>query len=284
MSRTATCLRHIPLAIAVLLLPACAGGRAAGGGGAAAGPHVWPAGTTAVYQLTGAQTQQVEIPGGGQQVLSSTSTIDLQVAAAGARAFTVTFTGGTQHDDAADLGAPVPDISLLPGLTSQVRLDDRGLITEATGLAGNAYVNDSGGVDPFREQNLQLVFQYLPEGPLEAGTEWSRDCGYSLQQLDGTLLLFNIRDHFTCVEATEFMGVEAWRIQSTSEVTINGSADVGVPAEVVLSGGGESAIHIARGTCMVLANEWKASFGGAIMAQGMEIPVTITQVVSVTKK
>ncbi len=284
MSRTSSCLRHIPLAIAVLLLPACAGGRAAGGGGAAAGPHVWPAGTTTAYQLTGAQTQHVEIPGGGEQVLSSTSMIDLQVAAAGARAFTVTFTGATQQDDAADLGAPVPDISLLPGLTSQVRLDDRGLITEATGLAGNAYVNDSGGVDPFREQNLQMVFQYLPEGPLEAGTEWSREYGYSLQQLDGTILLFNIRDHFTCVEATEFMGTPAWRIQMTSEVTINGSADVGVPAEIVLSGGAESVIHIARGTAMVLANEWKASFGGSIQAQGMDIPISITQVVNVQKK
>jgi len=278
---------ELPLILVLaLLLSGCAARQAAvGGPGAGSGAsYAWLRGTQAEYVLTAVQTQKVEIPGGGEQVLSQNSTIDLKVVANGGRDFTVTFTGGTLHDDSAELGAPVPDITKLAGLTTQVRLDERGLIVEATGLEENGFVIESGGVAPFREQQLQSVFLYRPEGRLSAGATWSREYGYPVVQMDGTTLLFNIRDDFTCVEETLLDGVPAWKIALVSSLNVTGSGDIGVPVDLVLSGNGEADILVARDTAMMLVNEWKATFGGNISAQGMDIPVTISQVVNVKKK
>ena len=274
------------LPVLFLLLPACAARQAAmGGAGPAAGEtYAWPRGTQVEYVLTAVQTQIVDIPGGGEQVLSSNSTIDLKVAVTGDRDYAVTYTGATQHDDAAELGAPVPDISRLVGLVSQVRLDGQGEVVEATGLEGNSYVIDSGGVAPFRELNIQVVFPYLPEGRLSAGAQWSREYGFTIVQMDGTTLYFNVKDDYTCVEETLFNGTPAWKITLTSSQNVTGSGDIGVPMELAMSGNGQADIHVARDTAMMLGNEWKMIFGGNISAQGMNIPISITQAVNVTKK
>ncbi len=276
----------IPLLAALaLLLPACAARQAVGVGAVVGVTYVWPRGAQAEYVLSNFQTQKVEIPGGGEQVLSSSNTIDLKVVATGDRDYAVTYTGGAaQHDDAAELGQPTPDISYLVGLTSQVRLDERGQVVEATGLEGNSYVIDSGGVAPFRELEIQVVFLYLPEGRLSAGATWSREYGFTIVQMDGTTLYFNVRDDYTCVEETPFEGTPAWKIALSSSQNVTGSGDIGAPMELAMSGKGQAVIYVTRDTAMMLGNEWQATFSGNISIQGLSIPVSISQAVNVKKK
>jgi hypothetical protein len=273
------------LAVLTLLLPACAAHQAVGGGAGGGSTYVWPRGAQAEYVLSNFQTQKVEIPGGGEQVLSNSSTIDLKVVATGDRDYAVTYTGGAaQHDDAAELGQPTPDISRLVGLTSQVRLDERGQVVEATGLEGNSYVIDSGGVAPFRELNIQVVFPYLPEGRLSAGAQWSREYGFTIVQMDGTILSFKVKDDFTCVEETLFEGTPAWKIALASSQNVTGSGDIGAPMELAMSGTGQADIYVARDTAMMLGNEWKGTFSGYISVQDLSIPVSISQATNVKKK
>lgn len=65
------------------------------------------------------------------------------------------------------------------GLESIVQLDERGLISEASGLEGNTFIETRGGVDLFRE-DLQPLFFYVPEGVLNPGTKWNRDHSMSI--------------------------------------------------------------------------------------------------------
>ncbi len=263
-------------AAALLTAAVLIAGCAAGGAGNRYNPHAWPAGTTATYVLTTGQTQTAELPGMGEQALNSSTTIDLTIASAGPQTFTLTVNDASDTDDAAALGGPTPDISMLVGFTSSLTVSERGEITEATGLEANKYVIDQGGVASF-EDILQTLFLYLPEGKLAPGAQWTREYGFSLTQMDGTVLDFAVVEHYTCIEKTDFEGVPAWKIEAVSETAVTGTGDAGggVLMELGLSGSGTALLYVAPGTAMLLAAEWDATLHGGVSVAGMNIPVTM---------
>ncbi len=278
-----SCYLSVVLAAAGLLAAGCAaGGRGSAGGAGAA--HVWPGETTVAYVLTSGQSQQVDIPGQGSQVTNESSTLDMTVAAAGPRQFTITVTEAVASSDAEMMGAEVPDISALVGLECAVTLDERGEIISATGLEQNGFIEDSGGVEPFTEQ-LQGLFLTLPEGGLQVGAEWSRESELHFTQMDGTELQVTTVERYICREATEYAGMEAWIIDLVSESAMSGTGETGgMPMDLVLSGTGRGTIWVARGTAMMLGAESKGNLEGGIAVAGMDLPLTLISSATLVKK
>jgi|GEM_PF-929075 len=275
----------IPAAIALLLIAGCAAGGAGGrGDAAAAAAHVWPAGMTAAYSVTDAQSQEVEIPGAGSQVTNMSSTIDFSVAAAGERRFTVTVTEAVSSSDAEAMGMPTPDIGTLVDLESLVTLDERGEIVEATNLAGNSYIEDAGGVDVFREQ-LQGFFLILPEGGLGVGVTWDHESTISFTQMDGTVVEISSLTRYTCGGEMVHEGVPAFEIGVVVESALSGSGETGgMPMDLALSGTGTGTLWVARGTAMILGARSEGTMQGGVSVDGMDLPITSHSTSTLVKK
>ena len=75
----------VTLLAAGLLISACAAGSAG-----SRAMYDWEAGTTVTYELTTLQTLTVEVPGGGAQDISSTSSVTMEVVSTGSRTSTRT--------------------------------------------------------------------------------------------------------------------------------------------------------------------------------------------------
>ncbi len=263
------------LATLALLTVACAAGKTGGGGAL----HVWPAGTAVTYDLTASQTQTIEIPGGGTQGGTSTSTIVFDVASTGAREFQVSVTDASTYSDTPDPSSP--DIGNLVGLKSTVTLDERGLLIEATGLTENSYVMEAGGVDDFKE-TLQALFLYLPEGKLGPGVEWSREYNYPAVQ-GGLEIQVNSVDTYKCLEETTYEGTPAFKLEVTSEVTFSGSGEqAGQMLDFALAGTGTATMHVDASTGLLLNMESTGALNGVIASSGMEFPMSM-QTVSTIK-
>jgi len=263
-----------------VLATGCAGGMA----GKAARLHVWSAGTSAAYLVSVGQSMAMEIPGQGQMVMNTTATMNFTVeATATPREFKLFISDASISSDAAQMGTEIPNVEALIGLESMIRLDERGLITEATGLEGNAAVEEQGGVASFTE-DLQSLFLYLPEGRLGPGVEWTREYSFPMRQ-SGIQMELSAVDQYRCAEATTYEGVPAYRISTTSTVVITGSGEqMGMPMDWSMSGTGEAAMYVETGTGAVLIIESTAEMSGGISAGGMDIPVDMRLTSTVTQK
>ncbi len=268
------------LAVSAVLATGCAGGMA----GKAARLHVWSAGTSLAYGISAGQSMAMEIPGQGQMVMNTTSTMEFTVeATATPREFKLAVTDASISSDAAQMGGEIPSVEALIGLESVIRLDERGLITEATGLEGNAAVEELGGVASFTEE-LQSLFLYLPEGRLGPGVEWFREYSFPMQQ-SGMQMEMSAVDQYRCVEATTYEGVPAYRISTTSTIVLTGSGDqMGMPMDWSMSGTGETTMYVETGTGAVLMIESTGEMSGGISAGGMDIPVDMRLTSTVTQK
>ncbi|MFC1629340.1 hypothetical protein ACFL3H_09575 [Gemmatimonadota bacterium] len=268
----------ILLAVATLT-SACAGGMA----GSRAGMYAWDAGTTVNYELTTLQTTIIEIPGMGEQAMSSTSSLSFQVVSTGPYKFDITFIDASSEADQADMTGLVPEITELIGEVCSVTLDKLGEIVESSGLEDNPYV-DFLGTDAFMDQTLQVLFQVLPEEGLSEGTEWARDYAYPFGIMGLEMDMAN-SDVYQCREAGTYASESAFRIGSTSKTSLAGGGEIqGAMMDMMLSGTGEGSSWISATTGMLLGSEGTIRMSGGISAQGMDIPMNMELKVTLVVK
>ncbi len=273
--------RNLTAALAVLALMGSA--CAAGGAGSSAALNVWPAGTTVNYVSTSAQSQAMDIPGMGEQISNLSSNTEFAVEAVGERQFKVSVTDASYSSDTPDPTGMMPDVDTLVGLEAMFTLNERGEVLEASGIAGNPWVEYQGGAEAYTEE-LRSFFQYLPEEPMRPGVTWTRDYGFTANQ-QGVELLFEFVDTYNCVEEIIFEGTRALKIESEQEISLGGGGDMmGTPVDFALSGTGDGTIIIDAVTGMLLSSESKGSMNGGISAQGMDIPMTMTMTSAIKVK
>jgi hypothetical protein len=262
------------LTVLALVAAACASGMAG-----SAGAYLWPSGTKVTYEITSVEVTSMEQPGMGNMSFTTESGMEVDVEATGAdRQFTITVTDASISSEAAAMGGEMPDIGALKGLASVVTLDERGLISDATNLEGNAGVIEVGGVDAFKE-SLQSLFLFMPEGGLGPGVEWSRQYSVTADQ-SGIVLTVESDDSYVCEERTTYEGLPAFRITVTGTATLSGSGEQqGMTLEFDGSGDAEGTIYVEVGTGMVLHAEGTATISGGIYveAAGMSMPIEIRE-------
>jgi hypothetical protein len=270
-----------PVLLAVLLA-GCAGGMAGG----RAGPYVWPAGSATNYEALQVQGLSMEIPGMGGITTTTTNTITFQIQPAdAARTFQVSVT-----DARVEVDSPMPtgdeeamNIKALIGLVATVVLDEGGLITSTTGIENNAGVMSTGGVDSFKE-TLQSFFLTLPPEGMAVGREWSRESTYAADQ-SGMQVSFRTTSGYRCTGETDVDGIPAWEVAETSKTTMVGGGDMGgVAMDMDAAGDGTGTFMVEKGTMRLLKYEGKGVLAGSIGAQGMSIPLNISQTAAVTIK
>ena len=111
-------------------------------------------------------------------------------------------------------GSPISTDPLI-GLESEVVTDERGQITAASNLTGNAYIDARGGEKLF-EETLQSVLQILPEEPLAPGVTWTNEMSTTFSQ-QGLNLTREISETYTCTELTTYNDVPAFAVEVSSE-------------------------------------------------------------------
>lgn len=253
---------------ALLLVGGCAGGMAAGGG-----MHVWPSNTSVTYTVAQVQVQSMDVPGMGEMATTTTMNMEATITATGPRQFSFTINDASSTMDS-PMGGEAPNVSGLKGLTSQVTLDERGLVTEATGLDANSAVTQLGGADDFKEQ-IQGFFLYLPEDGLAAGREWTRNEAHGANQ-EGLMMQMTTNADYHADEQTTYEDSQAWKILSTDQVSMVGSGDqMGTQLDISASGAGDNTMYVEVGTGRLLYMEGKTSLRGGVDAQGMSIPITM---------
>ena len=255
---------HIPITISAVavVVVSCASGKAG-----SHSPNVWPAGKTVVYEMIRAQTQTVEIPGQGEQVNESSTTFTISLESIGTRQFRLKILDATTTS---------PSISVNPvvGLESVVQLDEQGLISEASGLEGNAYVEVRGGAELFTE-DLQPLFFYVPEGALKPGVQWSRD--YSIIAMQSTIeVTRTFNDAFSCIEETSLEESGAFRMDVVSNADFSGPGELsGMPIDLKMTGALEGSLYVDSATGIVLTYEMKGQMTGAIFSDQFDMPMTM---------
>jgi len=273
--------RNLTAALAVLALMGSA--CAAGGAGSSAALNVWPTGTTVNYVSTSAQGQIMDIPGMGEVPSNSSSSTEFAVEAVGEREFKVSVTDASVTMDQPDPTGMMPDVSTLVGLEAMFSLNERGEVVEASGIAGNPWVEFQGGAEAYTEE-LRSFFQYLPEEPMRPGVTWTREYSFTANQ-QGVELMFEFADTYRCVEEIIFEGTRALKIESEQEISLGGGGEqMGTPIDFALTGTGDGTIIIDAATGMLLSSESKGSMSGGISAQGMDIPMTMTMTSSIKVK
>jgi hypothetical protein len=254
----------VPLTISAvaIVIISCASGKAG-----IQNPNVWPVGKTVVYELTRSQTQTVEIPGQGEQVNESSTTFTISVESIGTRQFKLTVLEATTTS----LNTSVDPVI---GLESMVQLDERGLISEASGLEGNAFVEERGGTGLFTE-DLQPLFFYAPEEALKPGVQWSRDYSVSATQSNIEVTrAFN--DAFNCIEETTLEGNRAFRINAVSNIDFSGPGEMsGMPIDLKMTGSLDGSLYVDSATGLVLMYEMKGQVSGAIFSDQFDLPMTL---------
>ena len=250
------------MAVAAVLVAACAAGKAGGGA-----MHVWPSGTAVTYDMIRGEVQIIEVPGGGTQESSTSATFVVAVEAVGERQFKIVFTGASTTSSSTDVTPVI-------GLESTVSLDERGLIAEATGLEGNAYVETRGGIDIFKD-DLQSLFLYLPEGSLKPGVEWTREYSYPAHQMGGVMQRSFV-DVYRCLEETNYEGTTVFKVAVSANVDFSGSGESGgMELDVAVNGTFAGTIYVDSATGMILMEEISGDLTGGIYAQGMDIPISV---------
>ncbi len=265
-----SCCRISGALVSLLLLTStCAGGKAGAGA-----PHLWPEGTTVVYEMVRGQEQTTEIPGQVSQPRAMSSTFVISVEAVGEREFRLRFLEAYSTPSSIDLEQAV-------GLESTVRLDTRGVITEATDLEENPYVDARGGIDIFKD-DMQNLFVYLPEGPIRPGVEWNREYSYPANQ-SGMTVQHSQSVTYRCIEETVFEGTPAFRIELISKTEFAGSGDQGGGStEVQLGGTIEGTIYVESTNGMILSQELGGELEGGFVTQGYDLSMHLK--VSLTVK
>jgi hypothetical protein len=270
-----------PVLLAVLLA-GCAGGMAGG----RAGPYVWPAGSATNYEALQVQGLSMEIPGMGGITTTTTNTITFQIQPAdAARTFQVSVT-----DARVEVDSPMPtgdeealNVKALIGLVATVVLDEGGTITSTTGIENNAGVMSTGGVDSFKE-TLQSFFLTLPPEGMAVGREWSRESTYTADQ-SGMQMSFRNSAGYRCTGETDVDGIPVWEVAETSKTTLVGGGDMGgMPVDMDAAGDGTGTFLVEKGTMRLLKYEGKGVLAGSIGAQGMSIPLNLSQTAAVTIK
>lgn len=266
------------LAVFALLASACAAGSA----GSSAALNVWPAGTSVTYEITSAQSQAMDIPGMGEQVSNSSTTIEFGIESVGEREFTVRVLDASSSSDTPDMGM-MPDISELVGLEAMLLLNERGEVVEASGIAGNVYVDEMSGVEAYTEE-LRGFFLYLPEELVRPGVTWTREYGFTAIQ-QGMELQFELIDTYRCVEETVFEGTRALKIELEQKISLGGGGEqMGTFLDFALSGTGDGTLIVDAMTGMLLSGESKGTMSGGISAQGTDIPMTMTMTSTIRVK
>ena len=254
----------VPLAISMVVIVAasCASVKAGN-----QGPSVWPVGQSVVYEMTRSQTQTIEVPGQGGQVSESSNTFIINVESIGIRQFRLKVLE-------ASTTSPTESVDPVIGLESVIQLDERGLISEASGLEDNAFVESRGGVDLFKE-DLQPLFFYQPEGALIPGVQWSRD--YSITAMQSTIDVTRaFNDAFSCVEETTLEGDTVFRIDVVSDADFSGPGELsGMVIDLKMTGTLEGSLHVDPATGMVLTYEMKGQMSGAIYSDQIDLPMTL---------
>ncbi len=207
-----------------MLFTACAGGMAGSRAGAAGAMYEWDKGTTVTYEIKTMQTTTIEVPGAGEQVMASTSSVILEVVSTGPRTFDITFQDATVTADQPDPTGMVPDVSELIGEVAAVTLDKQGKIVESSGLEDNPFV-DFIGNDAFMDQTLQIPFQILPEGKLVEEAEWGRETSYPFGIMGLELEMAN-SENYRCLEAGTYEGRPAFRIGNSGESSLIGGGNI----------------------------------------------------------
>ncbi len=258
------------LAVFTLLASACAAGSA----GSSAALNVWPTGASATYEISSAQSTAMDVPGMGETVMNSSSTVEIGIESVGERKFMIRVLDASSSSDAPDDGS-MPNISELVGLEAMLLLNERGEVVEASGIAGNIYVEELSGVEAYTEE-LRGFFLYLPEEQVRPGVTWTREYGFTANQM-GMELQFEFIDTYRCVEEIVFEGTRALKIELESQISLGGGGDqMGMPMDFALSGTGDGFLIVDAATGMLLSGESKGSMSGGISAQGMDIPMTMT--------
>ncbi|MFC1629410.1 hypothetical protein ACFL3H_09935 [Gemmatimonadota bacterium] len=266
------------LAVFALLASACAAGNA----GSSEELNVWPTGTSVIYEVSSAQSQAMEIPGMGEQVGNTSQTVEFRVESSGVREFMITVLKASSTSDTPDDGM-MPDISELVGLEATLLLSDRGELVETSGVAGNVWVEAQGGEEPYAEE-LRGFFLYLPEELVRPGVTWTREYGYTADQM-GMELQFEFADTYRCVEETVFEGTRALKIEMESKISLGGGGDqMGTLIDLALSGTGDGIMIVDAVTGMLLSAESKGMMSGGLAAQGMDIPMTMTMASAIRVK
>ena len=164
-----------------------------------------------------------------------------------------------------------------------LQLNERGEVVEASGLAGNVYVDEMSGVEAYTEE-LRSLFLYLPEEQVRPGVTWTREYGYTALQM-GMELQFELVDTYRCVEETVFEGTRALKIESESKISLGGGGEqMGTFLDFALSGTGDGILIVDAVTGMLLSGESKGTLSGGISAQGMDIPMTMTMASTIKVK
>ena len=255
---------HIPIAISAVavVVVSCASGKAG-----SHSPNVWPVGQSVVYEMTRFQTQIIEIPGQGEQITESSTTFTINVESIGVRQFRLEILEAITT-------SPNTSVDPVIGLESIVQLDERGLISEASGLEGNAYIEIRGGVDLFKE-DLQPLFFYVPEGALNPGTKWNRD--YSITAMQSTIEVTRaFNDNYSCIEETALEGDTVFRINVVSSVDFSGPGEMsGMPIDLKMNGILEGILYVDVETGLVLSQEMKGQMSGAIFSDQFDLPMTL---------
>ena len=122
-------------------------------------------------------------------------------------------------------------------------------------------------------------------GGLGVGVEWTREYGFTANQMDMMVLEFTMRDHYTCLEETLYEGIPAWKIAVVSEAAVSGSGSLeGMPMDLVSSGTGEGVLYVTLDTVMILGGESEASMRGGVTVMGMDLPLTARSTSALIKK
>jgi hypothetical protein len=259
-----------PLPLMMVMTAPDVSGQAGGGA-----MYDWPEGTTAEYVITRGEVQTLEVPGRESTPSESSTDIHVTVTALGPRQFSLNFTDVTTTSVSLDVAA-------LIGSSCRITLDDRGLITELTGLDGNAFVAARGGEELFRE-DMQLLFLYMPENGLAPGREWVRE--HSLTADQGEFEMERaFTDEYRCVEAVTSDGIPAMKVNQKSNARFSGTGyQSGTELEIELTGTIDSVIHVERETGMLLQLSGTGRFGGALTAQGMDYSMILEPFVAIRK-
>ena len=220
------------------------------------------------YVLTTDQTQSIEIPNQGAQENTTHTVITLDVSRIGQHEYAVQFTNieSSRAGSSAD--------SLI-GLRATLTLDEKGDITESSGLDGNAYVSGSGGVASM-EEILQGLFLVMPEVHLEPGVSWTRSVDIPSEQ-NGLKLARTTDETFKCERITDFEGAKVFEVSASNKVSLTGGGNQGgQEVDVDIEGKLTATLLVDVTTGLIVHSENTGKMQGFIGLPTASLPVTMS--------
>ncbi len=268
-----TTIHILPLSIFfALLFVGCASSQEA-----SRAMYDWGTSDPVEYDVVQAQNQSIEIPGQGTQETTSTSATSMTLEATGPFQFKITIT------DAEATGSPL-SVDPIIGLESEVVIQPNGLLTSASGLTGNAYIDGMGGEEVFRE-SLQALFQIVPDETLAQGVEWTNEISMPIERM-GLEMSREVSDTYSCTQLTTYEGTPAFEIESTSKISMSGSGNQGgQEMDLLIQGTMTGTTYIDAATGQLLSTEQSGKLSGIIDMAEASLPIVmdITTSVNVAK-